>query len=235
MAKFLNLIGRPGSGKSTLAREITHRHGGAGGVVTLNEYNFLEEMFRDEENHPQGTRRFRRREQGNVVGFDVLDPRVFPIALSQVNERASQYLQEPDKLVLIEFSRPDYSDVRNCFSTDIMKNAQFCFVKAPLETCIKRIRQRVERNFYPDDKLVSEEVMRQRYQEDGLATLLNSVSSKRVHVLDNTSSWNDAWLEMRTYLDEIMYHHTTSSAVWSMGNLKWTRAPYNSLQWPPLI
>lgn len=222
MAQYLFIHGRPGSGKSTLARAITQRYGGESNVETKNDYSILWDMFVEEQqNIAVSWPQFRRREQHGSVGFDILDRQVLRVALCALNEEACRYRREP-KLVLLEFSRNNYTDIWTYFSQDILKHAHFLFVRTPLETCIQRIQQRVKHQCYPGDRLVSEETMRANYGGDGLAGLRSACEPGHLSVINNEGSWSDAWAETQGCLDEMLYRVAMPS-VWSIADLKWAR------------
>lgn len=205
MAKYLFTLGRPGSGKSAIGRAIMQTYGGARNVIKMNDYPLLEEMFLQEEHGlAAGPKQFRRVEKGASIGFEVLDPQVFPLTLCLLNEQAHRYLHDL-KLIIIEFARHNYTDIVRYFQPDILRNAHVLFMQLPLEACIQRIQRRVEERRYEDDRLVSESTLRARYQDDGLASLLAVCDPAQVSVINNEGKRHDTWLEVKSRVDELLY------------------------------
>lgn len=205
MAQFLFIVGRPGSGKSTLARAIEDEFGQDRELLVINDYPILWEMFEEDcRKGPSEPRQFGERWQGGVRGFDILDRRpVFNTALYRMSEFLRPYL-ETDRLILVEFSRNDYSDVRSSFSPVIMSNARCLFLATPLEICIQRIRRRVMDQRYIDDNLVSEETMRRNHQDDGRASLFAQFTREHVRVVHNGGAWDETWRQASRFLDDLL-------------------------------
>jgi hypothetical protein len=225
MAKFVFTVGRPGSGKSSIGRAISAAYGGERHVVKLNDYPLLWEMFmQEEQGQVAGRRQFRRAEKNGSVGFEVLDRQVFPLALCLLDELAGRYLAQP-KLVVIEFSRSDYTDIFRYFRPYIMKNAHIFLLQTSLETCIQRIARRVERPCCADDRLVAEETVRKYHQDDGSESLLTICQPGQVSIINNDGHPRDTWLEVKGRLDALLYQ-VPRPALWSSSDLERPRAPF---------
>lgn len=235
MPSIVYLNGRPGSGKSQFARAINAHYGSAGGVVILNDYYLLWEMCQEEQSWPEEKRRFRLHEQGEAIGFDILDHRVLPIALTRLAEEARRQ-QHAHKLVIIEFSRSNYAGIYDTFFPDLLEDAQFFFLSAPFDLCVQRIDQRAQRNLYRDDKPISEQVMRSRYYDDGYKSWFEACGHQQgARILHNAGSWARTWLEARAHLDPVMYS-IARTALWSSTGYQQTRlSSYKGLNWRPQI
>src|SRR5947208_3252305 len=88
MAVKLFLLGRPGSGKSTAARYIELLAADRKwSVVSLNDYTFLQEMFRADTQHQQ----FRPTGSPESDAFDVIDFSVLDRALEKIKHAAEPH------------------------------------------------------------------------------------------------------------------------------------------------
>lgn len=219
MAIPLFLLGRPGSGKSKAARFMVgealwpiYRWGRSSGleglrIQHLNDYSILHQMFEREQRTKKKIQQkhFRESRQGNLKGFEVLNPAVLPRALQQLGRSAHAWLPVPKTLLLLEFARGAYpADLWSCFPPQLLENAYYLFFQADLDLCVERVRQRSSNAGHADDHYVSEEVIRKYYQEDGQTSLLANRERARVGVIGNNgASWHSAWLEVRTFLEKV--------------------------------
>ncbi|GHO53965.1 hypothetical protein [Ktedonobacter robiniae] len=169
------VLGRPGSGKTTAMRRI-HEVAHQWGVKTtrVKDYDVLYEMFLGDERELQG--RFRRTD---FAGFDVLDMTVFDDVLKKMGKSMQSLSssvsfetnERVEKIITIEFARDDYQHALKNFDKTFLQDAYFFFVEADLETCMRRIRQRIT---FPMDgerpvddcHFISDYIMQTYYHKD---------------------------------------------------------------------
>ncbi len=110
MAVKLFILGLPGSGKSTVSRYISSYAGDRLWSTThINDFAILYEMFLED---TQGKFKPADAEYG---GFDVLDLAVFDTALKKLERKVRAHISTAplEDVILIEFSRNDYTGPRN--------------------------------------------------------------------------------------------------------------------------
>lgn len=169
------VLGRPGCGKTTAMRrmhEVAHQWDMK--TTRVKDYDVLYEMFLEDECAKRG--RFRR---ADFAGFDVLDLTVFDDVLRMIGRsvqslsfsRYSRKDEQCKKLMTIEFARDDYQQALKNFDKTFLQDAYFFFVEADLETCMRRIHQRIT---FPMDgerpvddcHFVSDYIMQTYYHKD---------------------------------------------------------------------
>lgn len=159
-------LGRPGSGKTTAVRRLielaTERVWNA---VRIKDYNILYSMFQDEAS--TGYKRFRPTAYG---GFDVVEFSVLDIALKQLEQRVEEQESRKslkDELIIVEFARNDYREAFKFFDPEFLRSSYFFFVDADIETCIRRIHDRIAScPAKEDNHYVSEHIIKSYYYKD---------------------------------------------------------------------
>src|SRR5947209_18360649 len=127
--------------------------------MPFNDYVILQKMFQADCEH----RRFRPTEHN---GFDVLDFSVLDTALEDL-EKSVQECISCTNLITIEFARDDYSQALKQFSRKFLRNAYFIYIDADIETCLRRIHERVAHSTSADDHpSLSDDAFRIHYQKD---------------------------------------------------------------------
>ncbi|GCE25945.1 hypothetical protein KDA_14290 [Dictyobacter alpinus] len=182
------VLGRPGSGKTTaihhlltLARQYDYS------ALSMDDYSILYRMSRDERHREQ----FRSTAYG---GFDVLDLSIFDTALEVLQQQVEEMTNlEGDGIITIEFARNDYCQALSKFSPEFLKDAYVFFVDADLDTCIKRIYQRVTSPLATNNHFVSEYIMHTYYSNDNWSYVSTQLKSahhiyKDVRAFHNTGS-----------------------------------------------
>jgi hypothetical protein len=153
MSVKLFVLGLPGSGKSTVIRYLTtNTKGRAWEATRINDYVILQKMFLADAVHKQ----FKPIEYG---GFDILDLTVLDEALQRLDQELNKYNSlspMPEELMLVEFSRNDYQRAFRQFSQGSLQDAYFLYLDANLETCKRRIVDRITHPSTRDDFYVSE-------------------------------------------------------------------------------
>lgn len=216
MAEIIFAIGRPGSGKSRTARCIKEATAGpeyrvpglayleGWSALHVTDYDFLYRMFQEDMKKEEARRRFR---PAGFGGFDVLDLRVLPLALQEVNACIAERLHEERTLILVEFARRDYSyqEVWRHFRSDMLDNASFLYLEADIETCMRRIEQRVLDPVCLDDQYVSREIMLGYYGSPSgePANLRRYFGKERVVAIENNGPWWETWIGISQFLCKI--------------------------------
>jgi thymidylate kinase len=200
------VLGLPGSGKSLTSRlfmDILKREGWI--TRRFKDYDILLEMFRNASN--QG--KFRPTKHD---GFDVLDLRMFDLALQEVVGRITDYISIPcaqNELILIEFARDDYRKALEQFSHELLEDSYFIFIDADIPTCISRIQKRVAHPQTLDDHFVSEYIFDAYYQKDTKQYFASSlegiacVDVQRIRVIDNIGAQDNLRLQVSQCIDFI--------------------------------
>jgi adenylate kinase family enzyme len=158
------VLGRPGSGKTTAVRHLIALAKERDWDFTrIKDYDILCDMFREDSNY----KRFQPTVHG---GFDVIDLSVFDLVLKKLEKKVKKKVKKKssnDELIIIEFARNDYRAALKCFNQNLLRSSYFIFVDAEIETCIKRIHDRI--TFCPtaeDNHYVSEYIIKSYYYRD---------------------------------------------------------------------
>ncbi|MBX5456101.1 MAG: hypothetical protein IRZ31_04305 [Thermogemmatispora sp.] len=190
MALKVLLLGRPGSGKTTAARYFLQRAAVAGLQAThVDDYDLLEEKCQADAEQ----RRFRPLiVNGRYCGFDVLDFGVMDEVLLEAEARVEQHLARyPDNsLAMLEFARDDYLHALHLFSPRFLRDAQLLYFRIDVETAIQRVRQRYCQT---GCQLVSEQVLRSYYRDDGFVDQLSLIKknfslNQTIEICDNNET-----------------------------------------------
>src|SRR5689334_16969562 len=179
------VLGRPGSGKSTATRHLNHlmRHQDWR-VKHFNDYDILWEMFVADTEH----KKFRPTPHN---GFDAKDFTVFDDALKDLEKRARVDMEHVDMLT-IEFARDAYHMALKQFSADFLQDSYFLFLDADIETCLRRVHERVEHSETNDDHpSFSDDIFRWYYARDNRRYMAEHLKvefniRKLVRVIENT-------------------------------------------------
>jgi hypothetical protein len=165
------ILGRPGSGKSSVAQFIqVFANNREWSAQHIYDYTLLQALFLQEisANIPFDQRKFRPRGPEALQGFDVVDYKIFDTVLYRMAERVSvlEQISSGDKqLLLIEFARDNYENALGIFGNACLQNAFLLYINLDLETCIKRLVQRVGDGL-KFSHFVSEDIMRRYYFRD---------------------------------------------------------------------
>lgn len=196
------VLGRPGSGKSTAARHMNYLFRQSGWRVRhINDYEILREMFLADKQHIQ----FRATEHN---GFDAIDLTVMDSALREVEERAKR-LSGVDA-VTIEFARNDYRKALKQFTPAFLKDAYFLFLDADIETCLRRVHERVECATSIDDHpSFSDAIFREYYARENREYMAHCLQreaglSRKVKVINNISTFGNFMARVEKCAAEIL-------------------------------
>jgi adenylate kinase family enzyme len=197
------VLGRPGSGKSTAARRINSLLAqNSWRVRHINDYEILREMFLADKQH----RQFRATEHN---GFDAIDLTVMDSALREVEVRAQKSLLEVDAIT-IEFARNDYRKALKQFTPDFLKDAYFLFLDADIETCLRRVHERVECVTSIDDHpSFSDAIFRKYYARENREYMAHCLQreaglARKVKVINNISTFGNFMTRIEKYAAEIL-------------------------------
>lgn len=181
------VLGRPGSGKTTAVRHMHELYSRMGGKSKrIKDYEILYEMFLIDQK-----KRLGRFQKSEYSGFDVLDMKVVDEALETLEISVKKILGDEencankpasDELITIEFARDDYQQALKNFDKTFLQDAYFFFVEADLETCMRRIHQRIT---FPMDgerpvddcHYVSDYIMQTYYHKDCEEYVLGRLAS----------------------------------------------------------
>ncbi len=205
MALKLFVLSRPGSGKSTVARYIKAYAKNIGwSAARFNDYVILQNMFLADTEHKQ----FKPAEYG---GFDVLDLTVFDIALQKLEQEVKKHIlsAKSEELTLIEFARNDYQSAFHQFSSAFLRDAYFLYLDVDIETCKRRISERIANPRTEDDFFVSEYIFSHYYNKDNgrdIPHILErsfGLNKQRVKIIDNNSSLQVSTAQINQFVDII--------------------------------
>jgi shikimate kinase len=196
------VLGRPGSGKSTAAHYLNK-------LLRLqdwstshfNDYDILLEMFRADTER----KRFRATAHN---GFDAIDLNVLDEALVELEKRVQTRIPHTD-LVTIEFARDDYRRALRQFSSPFLQDSYFLFLDADIETCLRRVHERVARSRSTDDHpSFSDEIFRRYYARDNKGymsyALQTDFSLKQpVTLIENSGSLEQFLLNIEHFAQEL--------------------------------
>jgi adenylate kinase family enzyme len=160
------VLGRPGSGKTTAVRRLIELARERDWIFTrIKDYNILYSMFQTESNLQY--KKFRPTAHG---GFDVIDMSVFDTALEKLEKivKDEEKKKAPgEELIIIEFARDDYRKAFKIFDPQFLRSSYFIFVDADIETCIRRIHDRIAScPATEDNHYVSEHIIKSYYDRD---------------------------------------------------------------------
>jgi|SRR5450755_13009 adenylate kinase family enzyme len=196
------VLGRPGSGKSTAARHMNYLFTQSGWRVRhINDYEILREMFLADKQHIQ----FRATEHN---GFDAIDLTVMDSALREVEERAKRLLEV--NAVTIEFARNDYRKALKQFTPAFLKDAYFLFLDADIETCLRRVHERVEHATSIDDHpSFSDTIFKEYYARENREYMAHCLQreaglSRKVKVINNISTFGNFMARVEKCAAEIL-------------------------------
>ena len=119
-------------------------------------------------------------------GFDVAPPHALNEALISLNDQLVKYLStsKADELILIEFARDDYAEALEYFSPDVLNEAYFLFIDADINTCVERVKRRMDCPRSSDDHFISEETLRAYYTNQKLPS--RTTQKPYCHIIDIT-------------------------------------------------
>ncbi|GAC1383842.1 MAG: hypothetical protein NVSMB33_12000 [Ktedonobacteraceae bacterium] len=182
MSVKLFVLGRPGSGKTTafhhIDRSIDQQYQGWS-AIRYHDYAILQEKFRYERLFQSNIEQ-RKFQAANYGGFDVLDFSVLDNALTELEAQVQGASSPKDDLIIIEFARDDYDKALKHFRSRFLQNAYFLFVDVDLETCIQRVKKRVNQPGSIDDHFVSEEIFRKYYSKQYVPQHLITKTGDRI-------------------------------------------------------
>jgi len=180
---FVFLLGRPGCGKSEIYRRLTDK------LVSKNIYK----KFQRVDDFPKLWKIFQEDEKTGKWqhcvktpdgGYRVTDDNIWDSILVEVNKDIVEQ-KEPDKIIFVEFSRPNYVHSLKNFSEEVLKNSMIVYIDCSFETCWRRNVRRHQQAIAAgtDDHLVSREEMEKTYLYDDKEKLLEFCKNKKIPVV----------------------------------------------------
>lgn len=206
MAVKLFVLGLPGSGKSTVARYIkTCTTNQRWSTTRFNDYAILQEMCCNDTESKQ----FRPLCHN---AFDIIDLKVFDIALIRLEQQVNSYIPsaKSDEIILIEFARNDYQKAFGQFSYEFLQDAYYLYLDTEIDSCKKRIRDRITNRTCDDDYYVSDYIFEAYYHGDNgqcLSYILKreyKINKQRILVIDNNCSLEEASRQIAPFIDRII-------------------------------
>jgi len=173
-------------------------------VKHFNDYDILLEMFLADTEH----KKFRPTPHN---GFDATDFTVFDDALKDLEQRVLKEIDQVD-LVTIEFARDDYRTALKQFSTTFLQNSYFLFLDADIETCLRRVHERVESAETSDDHpSFSDDIFRWYYARDNRQYMAYRLPvelgiRKFVKVIDNRGPLSHFLHSIEQCADELLHY-----------------------------
>ncbi|MBI5572954.1 MAG: hypothetical protein HY919_00160 [Elusimicrobia bacterium] len=166
------LLGRPGCGKSEIFRRITAKLSQekiCNDFLRVDDFPKLWNIFQEDEKTGEW-KRCRKTPDG---GYLVTDNSIWDEILQQVDKDVHG-LQKDDRVIFIEFSRPNYMASMKNFTKKILDNAIIIYSDCSFETCWGRnvARHKAALAKGTDDHLVSREEMEKTYLHDDKDELL---------------------------------------------------------------
>lgn len=155
------LIGRPGCGKSVVYRileEELRARGYKGELKRVDDFPFLKRIFDTDIE-------YKRHRPAPDGGVKITDDTVWDDLARALNEQALK-LQDPNRLLFIEFSRDNYVRAFKHFSPKILQNSVVVYIDAPFDLCWERNARRAREEKGLDAHLVSREEMEKTYARD---------------------------------------------------------------------
>ncbi len=190
MIEKLFVLGCSGSGKSTVSRCIeVLAHDRGWSAHSMNDYRILYEMFLADKKGEK----FR---PANAGGFDVLNEFVYDAALDELSKQAHDLTNyaKRNELVVIEFARCDYREALKHFGHGFLHNSSFLFLDADVDTCMRRVNERIARACSLDDHFVPDHVI-DCFGQKGCKLYIESdlkldygIADHKVQVLDTRGS-----------------------------------------------
>lgn len=163
------LLGTPGCGKSVFYRRLIKRLKDENiyqKFTRVDDFPKLWNIFMEDEK----TGKFTRCRATSDGGYKVTDPSVWDDILKEVAEDVLKIKKEqPDTLLFIEFSRPNYvHSIRNNFHQEILQDAITVYLDVPFDICWERNLRRHQKALEAgtDDHLVSRDEMEETYGSD---------------------------------------------------------------------
>ncbi|MEM1688974.1 MAG: AAA family ATPase [Candidatus Hadarchaeales archaeon] len=152
------LLGRPGSGKTTIFKMLREELASSGvdaEIVKINDFPILLKIFEEDKEF--------KRHKPTPGGFKVTDESVWDDMAKELAKTVEK-LQEPGRLVFVEFARKSYERALKNFDKKILEKSLAIYVKVPFDICLKRNLKRS--GMETEIHLVPEEEMRKTYEED---------------------------------------------------------------------
>ncbi len=212
MSIKLFILGRPGSGKSTAYRRIKEfvidRYFGWT-TSRYNDYEILYEMFKFEKLFLGESNKKKLFSAREYDGFDVVDFKVLDVSLKKLEKIVREKMSDKDELIIIEFARQDYDEALNLFSSSFLKDAYFLFIEADLQTCIQRVKHRVNNPPSLDNHFVSEYIFNKYYSKQLIPPRIitkkgDSIDKSRIKAINSRGTIQDLNVKVEEFVTHII-------------------------------
>ena len=192
------LIGRPGCGKSVVFKIIEEQlraRGFKGELKRIDDFPLLKHIFGTDVEH-------KRHRPAPGGGLKVTDGTVWDDLAKGLNKQAIE-LQDPNRLLFIEFSRDSYIRAFKNFSPKLLKNSLVVYVDCPFDICWQRNVRRTRSEKGLDAHLVSREEMEKTYARDDHGDLPKHISAPVLVVKNDFDDLGRLREELRTAVEKI--------------------------------
>jgi len=176
--------------------------------IRFNDYKILDDWFHaDQEN-----KRFRPREYD---GFDILDTKIYDEALRALKCEVQTYKPSTEHgFVIIECARCDYRNALEEFGNGFLQDAFFLFIDSDIESCVRRVNERVRHPNTLDDHFASEFVFESYRQGSSnyisstilILKTIYGIDGQKIRVVDNSRkrSKDDLYEEMKAFVEDLV-------------------------------
>lgn len=192
------MIGRPGCGKSVVYRileEELRARGYEGELKRVDDFPFLKRIFDTDIE-------YKRHRPAPGGGVKITDDTVWDDLARALNEQALK-LQDPNRLLFIEFSRDNYVRAFKHFSPKILQNSVVVYIDVPFDLCWERNARRVREEKGLDAHLVSREEMEKTYLHDDSEELPNHIDVSVLRVKNDTDDFGKLQAELKMVVDRL--------------------------------
>jgi len=192
------LIGRPGCGKSVVYRileEELRARGYGSELKRVDDFPFLKRIFDTDIE-------YKRHRPAPDGGVKITDDTVWDDLARALNEQALK-LQDPNRLLFIEFSRDNYVRAFKHFSPKILQNSVVVYIDVPFDLCWERNARRVREEKGLDAHLVSREEMEKTYLHDDSEELPNHIDVSVLRVKNDTDDFGKLQAELKMVVDRL--------------------------------
>ena len=192
------LIGRPGCGKSivfSILEEELRAKGYKGELRRIDDFPLLKHILDTDVGH----KRHRPAPEG---GVKITDDKVWDELARGLNEQALE-LQDPDRLLFIEFSRDNYVRAFKNFSPELIRNSLIIYIDCPWDVCWERNVRRAKLEKGLDAHLVSKEEMETTYKQDDHEELPKHVNARMLVVRNDSDDLGELRGELRGVVEKL--------------------------------
>ena len=205
MIETILLLGRPGSGKTTAFHQIKrHFEDQEWDVIRVRDYDLLHDLFLADTTN----QKFKPNTGG---GFDVVDYSVLDDVLKEIEQKIALIRKMSAKkktIITIEFGRYDYAASLQLFSPVFLKSTHILYINTDVQTCIKRIHNRVATAKTDDDHFISEDILLNFYIKENKTYIENEIKNDAmpniiIECVDNLDSLENFHRQIQRFANNV--------------------------------